>query len=162
MLIDATGAITDPWPRIEGDAALPAAGRALVDLNRLDEALQTGLTLGVHVPNDTDPERLAPHFERLALISVAFPSFADGRGFSIARRLRRRGYRGRLRATGPVIADQFTYLCQVGFDEIALPDPVAARQPVEQWLAQPARITLGYQRGMPGRGSILDRRRGHA
>ena len=102
---------------------------------------------------------MKPYFDRLSLISVDFPSFADGRGFSIGRCLRRVGFKGRLRATGPVISDQFDYLLACGFDEASLPDSVAERQPPEHWAATPGRITLGYQRGLAGRGSILDARR---
>ena len=157
MLLDRTGEIDDLWTRIAADAPFPAEGRALIDLARLNEAPQ-GLSLGVHVPNDIDPHSLLGHLPRLSLISVAFPSFADGRGFSIGKCLRMLGYAGRLRASGPVISDQFTYLLQVGFDEVLLPDSVAARQPVEHWMAQPGLVTLGYQRDAAGRGSILDRR----
>ncbi len=165
LLLDRTGVIDDLWPRIEGDAPLPPRGRALVDLARLDEAVESGLELGVHLPNDTDPDGVVPRFPRLALISVDFPSFADGRGFSIGRCLRHRGFAGRMRASGPVIADQFAYLLEVGFDEVAVPDAVAARQPPESWLAALRAMSLGYQRGLDGpqrRGSILDRRRAAA
>lgn len=159
LLLDRKGPIDELWPRIDGDAALPACGRVLVPLARLDEALASPLELGVEIGPDTVPDDIVAHFGRLALISVVFPSFADGRGFSIGRCLRERGFLGRLRATGPVISDQFTYLLQCGFDEVAVPESVAARQPVEDWLAQPGAITLGYQRGLKERGSILDRRR---
>jgi len=162
LLLDRTGPIDDLWPRIPDDAPLPPSGRALVPAARLDEALASALELGLELGPDADPAAFEPHFGRLALISVVFPAFADGRGFSIARSLRSRGFIGRRRASGPVISDQFTFLRQVGFDEVAVPDSVASRQPVADWLAQPGAISLGYQRGYKGRGSILDqRRRGH-
>ena len=50
--------------------------------------------------SDEDPEALADRLGTLGLIRVTFPSFADGRGFTLARRLRGMGYTGRLRATG--------------------------------------------------------------
>ena len=75
--------------------------------------------------------------DRLALIRVAFPATADGRGFSIARRLRALGYTGRLRAAGPLIADQFRMAQRVGFDEVELPDAVAERQPEAHWRIRP-------------------------
>jgi uncharacterized protein (DUF934 family) len=89
--------------------------------------------LAVEFPNDRDPADLAPWLERLEMIRVAFPAMGDGRGFSIARRLRAMGYAGRLPAAGPLIADQFPAARQVGFDEIELPDSVAGRQPEAQW-----------------------------
>lgn len=162
LLLDRTGEIDDLWPRFGAEAALPDRGRALVARERLEEAAARPLELGLDIPNDADPAALAPWFGRLALISVAFPSFADGRGFSLARRLRDLGFLGRLRASGPVIADQFGYLLACGFDEVAVPDAVAGRQPAAQWLAQLTAVTLQYQRGLPGRGPILERRHGHA
>jgi len=60
--------------------------------------------LAVEFPNDRDPADLEPWLERVALIRVAFPAMSDGRGFSIARRLRDMGYAGRLRAAGPLVA----------------------------------------------------------
>ncbi|MFO1141698.1 MAG: DUF934 domain-containing protein [Amaricoccus sp.] len=89
--------------------------------------------LAVDLPNDRDPAVLEPWLDRLALVRVAFPAMGDGRGFSIGRELRVLGYRGRLRAAGPLIADQFRFARRVGFDEIELPEAVAERQPEEQW-----------------------------
>ncbi|GIX14686.1 MAG: hypothetical protein KatS3mg118_2645 [Paracoccaceae bacterium] len=87
----------------------------------------------IDLPNDADPERLAPHFDRVALIRIPFPVFADGRGFSLARRLRDLGYRGRLRAAGHLIADQFRLALACGFDEVEIDDALAARQPEHLW-----------------------------
>jgi uncharacterized protein (DUF934 family) len=89
--------------------------------------------LAVEFPNDRDPADLVPWLDRLAMIRVAFPAMNDGRGFSIARRLRALGFRGRLRAAGPLIADQFRAARSVGFDEVELPDQVAERQPEWHW-----------------------------
>ncbi|MGD1926169.1 MAG: DUF934 domain-containing protein [Paracoccaceae bacterium] len=159
MLLDQSGEIEDHWPLLADGNAVPNAGYALVPLARLDEARdQDGVYLGAQVPNDADPETLSQHFGRLGLISVDFPSFSDGRGFSIAARVRDLGFTGRMRAEGPVIADQFGYLLSCGFDEVSVPDDVAIRQPAEQWLAQLDRISLSYQRGRSGRTSVLDQR----
>jgi len=80
------------------------------------------------------PEALKPHLATLRLIRISFPAFNDGRAFTIARRLRVMGYTGRLRALGPVIADQYAMARRVGFDEVEIPDDLAARQPEAQWL----------------------------
>jgi uncharacterized protein (DUF934 family) len=103
------------------------------------EALTGGEPLpegaGVDMPNDRDPGALAPWLDRLAMVRVAFPAMTDGRGFSLARRLRAMGYQGRLRAAGPLVADQFRAARRVGFDEIELPEALAERQPQDQWRA---------------------------
>ena len=46
------------------------------------------------------PSALDPTLEQVDLISIAFPNYSDGRGFSIARQLRNMGFAGRLRAHG--------------------------------------------------------------
>jgi len=52
-------------------------------------------------------------------VFIRFPVFSDGRGFSMARRLRERyGFNGEIRATGHVILDQIPLALRVGFDSI--------------------------------------------
>ena len=87
----------------------------------------------VDLAHTDDPTALAAHLPDLKIIRVAFPAFNDGRAFTIARRLRMAGFTGRLRAFGPVIADQYAMARRVGFDEVEIPDDLAARQPAEQW-----------------------------
>jgi uncharacterized protein (DUF934 family) len=87
----------------------------------------------VDLANTDDPLMLRDHLAGLTLIRIAFPAFNDGRAFTIARRLREMGYTGRLRALGPVIADQYTMARRTGFDEVEIPDDLALRQPAEQW-----------------------------
>ena len=84
---------------------------------------------------DTTPEELVDHLHR-AVIAVDFPTFSDGRGFSLGRRLREIGFTGRLRATGRLIADQYAMARRVGFDEVQIAPDIAARQPAQQGLAR--------------------------
>ena len=90
-------------------------------------------------------------FAGLDLIAVRFPSSADGRGNSIARRLRLGGYRGRLRAVGHVLADQYPLALRCGFDEVEIDDALAARMPEEQWLDALGRVAMNYQDRVRGR-----------
>jgi uncharacterized protein (DUF934 family) len=68
------------------------------------------------------------------MIRVDFPSSADGRGFTIARQLRLRGFTGRLRARGHVLSDQYAMARRAGFDEVEISDDLAARQPETDWV----------------------------
>ena len=86
----------------------------------------------VEIASDTVPAAL-PDTDGAALVVVAFPAFSDGRGFTLARHLRARGYAGRLRARGHVIADQYAMARRSGFDEVEISDELAARQPAAQW-----------------------------
>ncbi|MCU9849771.1 DUF934 domain-containing protein [Defluviimonas sp. WL0024] len=86
------------------------------------------------IAQDTRPDALPESFDGVDLVRVAFPAASDGRGFSLARQLRARGYAGRLRAKGHVIADQYAMARRCGFDEVEISDDLAARQPAEQWI----------------------------
>jgi uncharacterized protein (DUF934 family) len=97
----------------------------------------------------TDPETLT-EAPSAALVVVEFPSFADGRGFTLARRLRLAGYRGRLRARGHVIADQYAMARRSGFDEVEISGELAARQPEDQWLARARWTAHDYQSRLRG------------
>ena len=88
----------------------------------------------IDLASDADPLNVA--FDGVRMIRVDFPSFADGRGFTIARQLRLRGYTGRLRAHGHVIADQYAMARRSGFDEVEIPDSLAQRQPEDDWRAR--------------------------
>ena len=90
----------------------------------------------VDLQPDADLTALDGHLDQIDLIRIAFPSFADGRGFTLARRLRRMGFTGRLRAQGHVLADQYAMARRSGFDEVELDDALAARQPQGQWQAR--------------------------
>ena len=79
-------------------------------------------------------EDIVPVFERIVLIRITFSSHVDGRGFSLARHLRLLGYRGRLRASGHILADQYAMTRRSGFDEVEIDPALAERQPEEQWL----------------------------
>lgn len=90
--------------------------------------------VGIDLPASADPQELAGRLPEIGMIRVDFPVSSDGRGFTIARRLRLMGYRGRLRARGHVIADQYTMARRAGFDEIEIAPDLAARQTEDQWL----------------------------
>lgn len=97
-----------------------------------DDWPQGALEEILDLASDADPDEV-PLDPAPAMIRVNFPAFSDGRGFTIARRLRLRGYTGRLRAQGHVIADQYAMARRSGFDEVEISDELAARQPEDQW-----------------------------
>jgi uncharacterized protein (DUF934 family) len=158
LLLDRNGAKADPFVRVE--TLDDAAGKCVIDSFEVIAALLAArpAQAGVLAPNDLNAEELEPWFDRLALIAVQFPSATDGRGFSLARQLRRLGFKGILRASGPLFSDQFPQALACGFDEVEIPDAIAARQPVEQWLAALSHVTLSYQRDYAQGERILERR----
>lgn len=143
-IVRSTGFSADAWSRAE-DAEQDE--RILPFEDALAALEQGNGKVALDMPNDADPRLLAPYFDRIALIAVAFPAFADGRGFSIGQRLTKLGYTGVLRATGGLIPDQFAYALVCGFDEVEIDEDRAARQPEAQWLADIGRPGW-YQRAL--------------
>jgi uncharacterized protein (DUF934 family) len=98
-----------------------------------DEADEGTGPLRIELAADGDPASVARHFPRTAVIRLPFRSFSDGRGFTLARELRRLGYRGRIRASGHLIPDQWPLARACGIDEVEIPAAQAARQPEAAW-----------------------------
>lgn len=103
----------------DGDWIMPLA-QWIAQRDQPDQRATGGGRRGVWLENTDDPRQLAGDFDKLALIAVRFPKFTDGRGYSLARVLRRLGWKGELRAVGDVLRDQLFYLTRCGFDAFAL------------------------------------------
>jgi len=154
--------VEDGWRRLAEEESLPKEGKCIVSEARLAEAvgaLPSDAPLGVLLANTADPEKLAPYLSRLSLVAIAFPAPGDGRGFSLARLIRRAGFKGELRASGRLIADQATHALRCGFDTIEIASDIAARQDATQWSAALAAYGAFYQQGYASRAAILAERR---
>lgn len=80
-----------------------------------------GRACGLWMEPDDDVEAAAGCLDEAALVAVRFPSFRDGRGLSVAHRLRRQhGWGGELRAVGDVLCGQLRQMRRCGFDSFAL------------------------------------------
>lgn len=133
-VIDMQGAVVpDPW--VEGDPADRAeAEPLLLSLDALTELtsgeIEEARPVGVRVPPGADIDPLLAVLDRLQLIVIQFPSFRDGRGFTLATTLRNRyGFKGELRVAGYVLPDQLSALRQCGFTTIE----TSANHPPELW-----------------------------
>ena len=160
-LLDRSGYKNDLYHRVAGEGET-GHSHVLVPWASLSAALAAKTCdqrIGVEVLNATPVPEIKLLLRQLSLISIIFPSFSDGRGFSLARHIRNHGFTGVLRAHGPLIADQFAYALACGFDEIELPEESASRQPWTQWQAALHAISHGYQRGYGDSGNILEQRR---
>ena len=114
---------TDAWRVARDGHDAPHGGPRLLPLASW-LAGDPGSEHGVWLAPADDPSALVAHFARVRLVAVDFPTFTDGRGYSIATLLRRLGYRGELRAIGDVLVDQLFMLKRVGFTLVR-----AARRP---------------------------------
>lgn len=116
------GLVTDDnWTLIEDtDTTITTEikGQSIVPLClwQAEESLQRE-NIGLLLDNDIDLSTIANDLTNVPVIAINFPSFMDGRGFSIARLLRERyEYKGEIRAVGYVIRDQLHYLKRCGFN----------------------------------------------
>ena len=75
---------------------------------------------GLALANDADAHAVA--LDNVQRIDLHFPKFTDGRAFSQAFILRRRGYEGDIRAHGDVLIDQLVQMQRSGFTSVVLRD----------------------------------------
>ena len=88
----------------------------LVNANKANYGEVSSDTLAL--ANDDDAQALS--LEGLARIDLHFPKFTDGRAFSQAFVLRRRGFQGDIRANGDVLIDQLMQMQRSGFSSALL------------------------------------------
>ena len=120
----------------------------LIDLPELQQFLNSNRGDAVRLPNDVDLETIKLRLSNIKTIIVEFPNFADGRGFSIARELRKKyGYKALLIAEGPLIPDQYAFALQCGFDAVKVDQGTYARQTESDWFNAMDDFSLTYQRG---------------
>jgi uncharacterized protein (DUF934 family) len=136
VLVNDTGFVTDDWTT------------GFVNITEL--AANDCGAMAVDLASDAEPADLTDLLGQIDLIRVDFPSFADGRGFTIAAQLRRMGFVGRLRARGHVIADQYAMARRSGFDEVEISQDLSTRQPEPQWLARADWQAHDYQARLRG------------
>ncbi|WP_430475839.1 DUF934 domain-containing protein [Thalassospira lucentensis] len=114
--------IEQEWITVEAEDDLPSSDENLiVPLARFkqqrEDLIGRNGGLGVQLNPGDAPEDLADDLDRLTIITVNFPAYTDGRGYSYGRVLRERmGFTGELRAIGDVLRDQILYMHRCGFD----------------------------------------------
>lgn len=109
----------------QGQVLAPDVGLTWLTLTQWREqgAEMAGQRLGLEFQPNEHPETVANDLVQFAALAARFPKFTDGRGMTIAQRLRvRYGWRGPLWAVGDILQDQLFALARVGFDHFALRD----------------------------------------
>ncbi|WP_095589438.1 DUF934 domain-containing protein [Actibacterium ureilyticum] len=137
IIVTDTGFAPDEWPG------------AFATLDALAEVKDRSV-VGLDLPSDTDPALLGALTDGIDMIRIDFPSSADGRGFTLAQRLRLLGYQGRLRARGHVLCEQYAMARRSGFDEVEISDDLAARQPWPLWESRANWQSHSYQNRLRG------------
>lgn len=108
------------WNFVADDQPLPPQGDITVSLTRWQQEQsqlqQHAGQIGIRLQSADQLDSLSCN-DKIALVELNFPSFGDGRLFSLARLLRDQfAYGGEIRATGNYLADQVYYLHRVGVD----------------------------------------------
>jgi uncharacterized protein (DUF934 family) len=89
-----------------------------IELLKEDSVPDDGATV-LQIPNDADP--LEFDLAGVQRIELQFPKHTDGRAFSQAQLLRRRGrFTGDIRATGAVLVDWLVHMQRSGFSSAVL------------------------------------------
>jgi uncharacterized protein (DUF934 family) len=131
--------VEDQWLLADPDNPSPAPEQVL----SLEQwmALEDKAGDPVQLEPGQAPTPLFDHLSEIPMVVVHFPTFMDGRGFSYARELRERGFKGELRAAGHFMRDQMTYLHRCGFDAFQMAD----ESQLEEALASLADFSEHYQ-----------------
>ena len=117
---------------------------------RFADWLNTSPTQGdsVLTNGEDDLPSLLASANKLSMIAIEFGTFADGRGFSMARMLRRDGYEGEIRAVGDVAMDRIDFMHRVGFNAFELRDD----QHAAQALTKLGEVSVHFQPSADGKG----------
>lgn len=120
-----------------------------------DALLSSGEALHLFLDSGDTADLIGADSKAFASISINFPKFSDGRGYSAARLLRERyGYTGELRAVGDVLIDQLFFMKRCGFDTFALRDD----QEVDVALAAFGTFSVCYQNDVADQRPLFRRR----
>jgi len=134
-LINLEGSIADEWNILDKDFEGSPEAFSLVPMRYFlenQEAVINAGNIGVWLDSDDQPEEFSDSATRLPVIAINFPTFADGRGYSIARYVRERlNYTGELRAIGDVAVDQLFFYMRCGFSTFLLQDGTDPERAVE-------------------------------
>ncbi|MFC4348980.1 DUF934 domain-containing protein [Kordiimonas lipolytica] len=159
-LVNLTGIQAGDFAVLAEDQTPYEAAAVAVPLSRLkdegDDFFKVAGPVGAVLATDTNYTDLAPLMNKLAFVVIDFPAFGDGRGFSLAVRLRKDlGFKGEIRATGPVIPDQALFLLRAGFDTVEVADTREA-----SFKAALKRFDAFYQTDYTGQVSLAHARHG--
>jgi phosphoadenosine phosphosulfate reductase len=113
-------------------------------------ATLSGQRLGLEFQPNENPETVARDLNQFAALAARFPKFTDGRGLTIAQRLRVRfGWNGPLWAVGDVLQDQVFAMARVGFDYFALRDDQNLEATVAALTDDPVRYQASWDETQP-------------
>lgn len=151
--------VEDRWTYLGDDDEIAEQGDVILTLgalraSKVNPAERNGRT-GVALPNTADVLELKDLLTGLDLVALDFPAFADGRAYSQAWQLRNDlGFKGEIRATGNVLADQAAFMKRSGFDSFEIEEG-RSLETLKRTLAS---MSHAYQRGFGESDRVLRRK----
>lgn len=118
--------VSDSWQTLNEDSELPSTGNVIAPLSvwaslDSDTRKTRAESLGLLLSGDAELEDITEFVAQAPVIAIDFPTFMDGRGYSLARLIRERlHFKGELRAVGDILKDQLFYLHRCGFNAFAI------------------------------------------
>lgn len=110
--------IEDGWVHYAGEGPLPE-GDLIVSHEVWQDQQDAlgGRKVGLRLEPGDQVRDIQDDLKHFDLIAINFPTFMDGRGYSMAKILRDRlGYTKEIRAVGDIMRDQLFYLARCGFN----------------------------------------------
>ena len=137
----------NPWQPLDDSQELPTSGSVIISFDRFksdqEKIASLNLEVGVILSNDLDVFELTSYLDKVKLVVVEFPKFADGRAYSQARTLREHmGYEGEIRAVGDVLPDQAVLMMRCGIDSFEVSEQIS----LETWRKCTEILNTNYQR----------------
>lgn len=151
----------DHWHPVSGEDGPQVhpdnKGNCLLSLEQwhaVRDGWPANLAVALELSNTVDVLTLASDLSRIAMISLQFPKWVDGRAYTQARLLRQRlGFKGEIRAKGDVLVDMMQLLERTGFNAVHLradQDQAAAKRALSFFSAY-------YQGDTQGRNPLFAR-----
>ena len=139
--------IEDQWiyyePEIEPSEHTQGVIFNLQNITACSDNIPVSLSIGIKLANHDPTSALKEHINKLKLIILEFPAFADGRAYSQAQSLRENlGFDGEIRAIGNVLIDQYAFMLQCGFNSFEVPKTID----IEKWKTAARLIPTTYRK----------------
>jgi len=105
QVLSKDGTIADNTYQLIGEDGVLPQGDVVLTVEQLDQITNVAGKKALYLTVDASPENHEFPLDQLDAIFIEFAGFNDGRGYSFAALLRRKGFHGELRATGDVFKD---------------------------------------------------------
>ncbi len=118
--------IKNTYKRIldEKISALKIEPSSLINLDQWDKIkvkFDKKFRFGIEISSDQNLSSITNDLKFFSMIQISFESFKDGRGFTMAKELKKNfKFEGELRASGDILPDQFIFLIRTGFETVEI------------------------------------------